>query len=182
MSERIRSKSGYLSKLDLVSKRSWKKRFFVLEGSILHYFENQQSAKPKGSILLLAATDVKVTGKEGIYEYCFNVITPFSELHAAAASQAECDEWVAEIRRVVQGTADLPRAYLTKKGGIFEGGNKRRYFIMHADQITWHNDDQHIKSILGRMPLDADTILNINEDVFLMTFNHKKEKLVLLLL
>lgn len=169
-------KSGYLVKLDVVSQRSWKKRFFVLTDTTLHYYENEQNmAKPKGSVLIVHDSTVKNTGTEGGKSNCFNLCTPFTELHVSADDEDEVASWIAALEGAIKQTKDLPRGYLTKRGGIFDGGNRKKYFIMHVNAITWHADHEHVKVIQGTMPLLDSTDVEYADASFLITLKYNRE-------
>lgn len=146
-------KSGYLTKLDRVSQRSWKKRYFVLTDTQIGYYESQEDlSKPKGTMLLFNDCTVQRRPK-GELMHTFVITTPYTELHVSASSDEEVEEWVDALTGAFEKLKPLPRDTLTKKGGFFDG-TKPRYVIMHSSALTFHEDSSKVKVVLGTMPLE----------------------------
>lgn len=170
-------KSGYLTKLDVVSQKSWKKRFFALNASSISYFESHQVAtKPKGSIVLVYGSTVQRGEVRSGKEFIIEIKTPFTLLILSANSEEECNGWIEAIDKVLKSLKELPRAYITKRGGIFEGGNSRKYFILHNDCLTWHQDEEHVKSIKGSIPLTSATVVNYLDANLVIDLGHENIK------
>ena len=148
-------KSGYLVKLDTVSQRSWKKRFMILtETSLTYYEDHHHLQKPKGSILLFSDSSVdQETNTNGSYKNCFVLRTPYTDLHVSSNTEVDRDAWIKAIQEAIRKLKTLPRLYATRKGGLLEGGNKRKYFVLHPESVTYHSDPEHIKTVQGSISL-----------------------------
>lgn len=157
-------KSGYLVKLAMGSGRNWKKRYFILNGNTLTYYETHKNvSKAKGDLLLTSEAVVENSSVPG-KDFCLMITTPFHTLVLAAKDDAERSSWSQAIERAIEVTRQSCRGYVTKKGGIMDGGKSRKFFIMHEAAITWHKDHEHTSAIQGMFKLSADTSMEINED------------------
>ena len=86
-------KQGELTKRGLIVK-SWKIRWFVLQGSRLYYYSSRESDIPLGD-LYLRECEVRKTSIDN-KQNCFELITPNDErgrLIAFAKDEIEMDEW-----------------------------------------------------------------------------------------
>ena len=169
-------KSGYLVKLDTVSQRSWKKRFMILTASALTYYEDHQHLqKPKGSILMFSDSSVEQeTNSNGTYKNCFVVRTPYTDLHVSSNSEVDRDSWIQSIQEAIRQLKVLPRVYATKKGGLLDGGNKKKFFVMHPESITYHSDPEHIKTVQGSISLKGGKF-EFHDDNRLITIQNNRE-------
>mmetsp|Transcript_14187 Transcript_14187/g.26565 ORF Transcript_14187/g.26565 Transcript_14187/m.26565 type:complete len:1074 (+) Transcript_14187:43-3264(+) len=157
-------KSGYLVKLAMGSGRNWKKRYFILNGNTLTYYETHKNvSKPKGDLLLTSEAVVENSSVPG-KDYCLMITTPFHTLVLAAKDDAERVSWGMAIEKAIEVTRKSCRGYVTKKGGIMDGGKSRKFFIMHEAAITWHKDHEHTSAIQGMLKLSADTSMDINDE------------------
>lgn len=158
-------KSGYLVKLAMGSGRNWKKRYFILNGNTLTYYETHKNvSKPKGDLLLTSESVVENSSVPG-KDFCLMITTPFHTLVLAAKDDAERVAWSAALERAIEVTRRSCRGYITKKGGIMDGGKSRKFFIMHEAAITWHKDHEHTSAIQGMLKLSADTSMDINDEL-----------------
>ena len=90
-------KTGWMSKQGHVRK-SWKRRFFVLESTVLLYYERPSDTKPKGQVLLDGIT-ITMAARKG-KPHCFGVHHPTRQPYfISASSEAEMLQWVRAIRR-----------------------------------------------------------------------------------
>ena len=157
-------KSGYLVKLAMGSGRKWKKRYFILNGNTLAYHETHKNvSKSKGDLLLTSEAVVENSSVPG-KDYCLMITTPFHTLVLAAKDDAERVSWGMAIEKAIEVTRKSCRGYITKKGGIMDGGKSRKFFIMHEAAITWHKDHEHTSAIQGMLKLSADTAMDINDE------------------
>lgn len=86
-------KEGYLIKQGGLVK-NWKRRWFVLEGCNLHYYENEDKSKFKDSISLL---NCQITPYDNIKdkEYCIQIEGLGKRTYYLCASNAiEQKEWI----------------------------------------------------------------------------------------
>ncbi|KAM8794661.1 rho GTPase-activating protein 25 [Eudromia elegans] len=103
-------RAGWLRKQRSIV-RNWQQRFFVLRGQRLLYYKDEDEAKPQGCVSLQGSTIKEVaTSAEDGGRFIFEIIPgPCGEQNRAgqdscvlmASSQAEMDEWVKSIRRVL---------------------------------------------------------------------------------
>lgn len=75
---------------------------------------------------------------------CFDVNTPFSVLRMEAVDAKERDEWMTAIKKVVNELQVATRGYLWRKGTSMFATWSRKFFIVHEDSITCHED--HMKT------------------------------------
>jgi hypothetical protein len=92
------------------------------------------------------------------------ITTPFHTLVLAAKDDTERAAWKGALERAIEVTRRSCRGYVTKKGGIMDGGKSRKFFILHEAAITWHKDHEHTSAIQGMIKLSADTSMDINEE------------------
>ncbi|XP_068776603.1 rho GTPase-activating protein 25 isoform X1 [Struthio camelus] len=103
-------KIGWLKKQRSIVK-NWQQRYFVLKGQRLYYYKDEDDAKPQGCLSLLGSTIKEVAGnpEEG-GKFIFEIIPGISgdqnragqdSCVLMANSQAEMEEWVKSLRRVL---------------------------------------------------------------------------------
>ncbi|XP_069733828.1 rho GTPase-activating protein 25 isoform X2 [Phaenicophaeus curvirostris] len=103
-------KIGWLKKQRSIVK-NWQQRYFVLKGQQLYYYKDEDDVKPQGCVSLQGSTikEVASNPEEG-GKFIFEIIPGVSgEQNRAgqdtcvlmANSQAEMEEWVKSIRRVL---------------------------------------------------------------------------------
>jgi len=89
-------KCGYLNKRGEVN-RAWQKRWFILKGNLLFYFEKRYDKEPIGMIILEGCTVEMAEAEAGSDQYCFKII--FHGLHnriyvLSADSQTVMESWM----------------------------------------------------------------------------------------
>ncbi len=89
-SRRTVIKRGFLVKRGHFFK-NWKRRSFVLTGSHLEYYEDEETTKPKGVIALRDIVRVKAGASENTFRIETSAGKSFT---IAAASEAEKDDWM----------------------------------------------------------------------------------------
>ncbi|XP_054030873.1 rho GTPase-activating protein 25 [Dryobates pubescens] len=103
-------KLGWLKKQRSIVK-NWQQRYFVLKGQQLYYYKDEDEGKPQGCLSLQGSTikEVASSPEEG-GKFIFEIIPGASGDHTWAGqdscvlmanSQAEMEEWVKSIRRVL---------------------------------------------------------------------------------
>ena len=87
---------GWMAKQGHIFK-TWKNRWFVLDGRNVLYYAKEGSAKPRGAIQMVDGTDVIV---EESYPkpYCFTIVTPRKRFVLQAADEDEMAEWLEAIQ------------------------------------------------------------------------------------
>ncbi|XP_013929259.1 PREDICTED: rho GTPase-activating protein 25 [Thamnophis sirtalis] len=103
-------KSGWLKKQRSIVK-NWQQRFFVLKGQHLHYYKEEEDLKPQGSLKLQGCIIQEVaSGSDEAGKFIFEIIPGLSGEQSRngpdsfvlmANSQADMEEWVKLLRRVV---------------------------------------------------------------------------------
>lgn len=86
---------GWMAKQGQIFK-TWKNRWFVLEGRCIYYYAREGAAKPKGVIVMSEGTDVIVEEKYA-KPFCFTVATPAKRYILQAADEDEMAEWIEAI-------------------------------------------------------------------------------------
>jgi len=77
--------------------RSWRNRWFVLDGTTMSYFGKPGDKKPKGSLEITPGTEVEA--RPDYHRPCvFGVRTPKKEFLFQAADDDELDEWLRAIQ------------------------------------------------------------------------------------
>ena len=90
--------TGWLQKQGHVRK-SWRRRFFVLESTMLLYYKSPSDLKPQGQVLLGGVTLLLAEASTG-RRHCFGIFHPARETYfLSASSEAEMLTWVRAIRR-----------------------------------------------------------------------------------
>ncbi|XP_063167637.1 rho GTPase-activating protein 25 isoform X2 [Candoia aspera] len=103
-------KTGWLKKQRSIVK-NWQQRFFVLKGQHLYYYKEEEDLKPQGSLRLQGCVIKEVaSGCDEGGRFIFEIIPGFSgdqtrtgpdSFVLMATSQADMEEWVKLLRRVV---------------------------------------------------------------------------------
>uniref|UniRef100_K3WTQ1 START domain-containing protein n=1 Tax=Globisporangium ultimum (strain ATCC 200006 / CBS 805.95 / DAOM BR144) TaxID=431595 RepID=K3WTQ1_GLOUD len=93
-------KSGHLYKRSGVV-RSWKPRFFSLEGTVLYYFKREGDAQPKGIVVL---TGCHVTRTHDKKFYSFRIAHPHTSkvYDLAATLQSRTQDWIDALEHAAQ--------------------------------------------------------------------------------
>lgn len=86
---------GWMAKQGQIFK-TWKNRWFVLEGRCIYYYAREGAPKPKGVIVMSEGTDVIVEEKYA-KPFCFTVATPAKRYILQAADEDEMAEWIEAI-------------------------------------------------------------------------------------
>eukprot|EP01043_Picozoa_sp_COSAG02_P007358 COSAG02_NODE_218_length_28570_cov_75.594816_22_plen_642_part_00 len=90
-------KTGYLQKQGHLRK-NWKQRFFVLEQSVMLYYERPSDLQPKGTVRMddiTLALATEITGKP----HCFGIFHPSRDpYYLVARNELEMMKWVRAIR------------------------------------------------------------------------------------
>ena len=76
--------------------RTWKNRWFVLEGRNMFYFAKEGAPKPRGVIRMVDGTDVIVEERYA-KPFCFTVVTPTKRFVLQAADEDEMAEWLEAV-------------------------------------------------------------------------------------
>lgn len=97
------SREGWLQK-EGGSIKSWKKRWFALEGDALVYYTKKGGDK-KGDIPLKDVTGVKAEDNYKDKKHCFVVQSPSRDYHIVAGAAEEAKEWIDSISAKLSGGA-----------------------------------------------------------------------------
>jgi len=93
-----KKKEGFLTKKGSVVK-NWKKRWFVLCGSVLSYYKKAKDPFPAGVILIKEAKSIDcVVEPIDNKAYCFVISTPGRDFFVTAESGKEMFDWVQTLR------------------------------------------------------------------------------------
>ncbi|XP_063167669.1 pleckstrin homology domain-containing family A member 2 isoform X2 [Candoia aspera] len=105
-------KSGYCVKQGNVRK-SWKRRYFMLDETSVSYFKCEQDKEPLRSILLkdvLKTHECLVkSGDLLMRDNLFEIITSYRTFYIQAYSPEEMKSWIKEISGAVQALKSCPR-------------------------------------------------------------------------
>eukprot|EP00518_Triparma_eleuthera_P016001 CAMPEP_0197545766 /NCGR_PEP_ID=MMETSP1320-20131121/673_1 /TAXON_ID=91990 /ORGANISM="Bolidomonas sp., Strain RCC2347" /LENGTH=985 /DNA_ID=CAMNT_0043105301 /DNA_START=176 /DNA_END=3133 /DNA_ORIENTATION=- len=170
------TKSGYLTK-HATSGLNWKKRYFVLNGNTLTYFpDHRHTDTPKGDVLLTEdATLENFSTPEFPFGFCIS--TQFVKLKMAARDDDERTSWTNSLRLVIADLVNSMRGYLYKSGRFLEAKQVRKFFMLHSDCITYHQDLHKTSTIQGmRMFSGRTTVEPDGEKSFIVRTNLKDGK------
>lgn len=169
-------KTGYLTKRAKKSGSNWKRRYFVLTGSSLVYYEtHKKKDEPKGDLLLTVDCDVRDVD-EPKYPHCFEIISAFETLRIAANSLQEAEEWKSAIVQLVSNIGSTTRGFLNLQLKSLFGGKSwiRKFFVLHASAITYHEDHTKTYKKQGEMRLTSMTRVTHHPGLLLeLTTNDK---------
>ncbi|KAJ3444284.1 ribosomal protein S6 KINASE [Anaeramoeba flamelloides] len=94
-------KQGFLVKRGALIK-SWKKRWFVIRGSVLSYYKSKTAKFPKGLIPLTPGVTVEIT-KKGRKKFVFSVTIPQKRtFFISASSEEDRKEWMEAISDTIK--------------------------------------------------------------------------------
>ena len=99
-------KEGWLTKSN-AGATSWKKRWFVLQGQRLLYYEKPQSPQPKGEFALAAAELTATPHAKAATPHIFQVVAAGRTTHLCADSREQLQEWFSAIMQNI-GIAPPP--------------------------------------------------------------------------
>ncbi|KAJ1462880.1 hypothetical protein M885DRAFT_583960 [Pelagophyceae sp. CCMP2097] len=160
------SKTGYLTKRAKKSGANWKKRYFVLNGSSLVYYEtHKQMAEAKGDMLL--TTDCVIHDvQEAKYQHCFEIVSVFDTLRIAASSDAEAAEWKAALLDSISQLGSRTRGFVDVrvKGTFGSMAYQRKFFVLHSAALTYHADHKSTYRKQGEFKLEATTKILLKQD------------------
>eukprot|EP00937_MAST-01D_sp_MAST-1D-sp2_P006863 g6863.t1 len=104
---------GYMVKSGTAGKKGdgrFQRRWFVLEGSLLHYFESERAhrrtGRPKGTIALIPET--RLAAQDGAAARKIQIVNPQRTFTLIAAGRSEMETWLYAVRdnlRVVRARA-----------------------------------------------------------------------------
>jgi len=98
-------KEGWMTKRG-GKRKNWKRRWFVLIGSVLTYYKKQQKdVPPQGVVELKDARDVECVIEPSTIEnrnFGFRILTPSREYFICAENAQEMFEWIQSLRGVRQ--------------------------------------------------------------------------------
>jgi hypothetical protein len=96
MPERV--KEGYLQKANEANK--WQKRWFVLLGPILYYYEDSEHREPKGHLDMRQVTVRVPETTDSSHKFSFEIVMPKRVYPICADKEEEMFSWLHAIRRV----------------------------------------------------------------------------------
>jgi len=136
-------KAGYLIKCAKDSGKNWRKRYFLLNGNTLSYYtHHNEVSKPKGNVLLVGDATVEQQVVKGL-QFAFRLTTPFESLLFAALNADERQSWMRAIEAAIELSNRSLRGYMVKRGNALLEGNSRKFFVLHNDILTYHQDHEH---------------------------------------
>lgn len=148
------------------ARKIWEKRYFILtEGSLAYYTDHNRHSTTyaKGDILLVPDSTVQVLSLPD-HPFCMVITTAFNSLIISVSNAEERDDWRKHIQLVITAAHRVIRGYITKKGNRTELGKSRKFFILHATMITWHQDHENTNVTLGSFALTPETLLTTHDD------------------
>jgi hypothetical protein len=144
------------------------RRYFVLNDNAITYFKDHKSTDiPKGDVLLTEDTTID-DFEDKDYQFGFIVSTQFVKMKMVAKDAQERNEWKQKIRMVVSDLAassemgHAVRGYLSKSGRFLEAKHVRKFFMLHNDCLTYHQDLYHTSVIQGMRKFSGRT--TVEED------------------
>ncbi|KAH8086703.1 hypothetical protein JL720_7143 [Aureococcus anophagefferens] len=135
---------------------NWKKRYFVLNGSSLVYYETHKKMDDaKGDLLLTVGCEVSDVD-EPKRQFCFEISTNNEALRLSATSEAERDAWKAAIADTVSLLGSTCQSYLSiDVRGVFGTKTTRKFFVLHGSALTYHADHHSTYKKQGEFKLHS---------------------------
>jgi mitogen-activated protein kinase 1/3 len=94
-----------LSGKSILGMQAWVKQWFVLDDCLnLSYF---RADKLKGQIVICSETTVRLSDSK---PHAFELRTPFVTVHAQAKDDADRDQWIMALQKVIQGVSSEKRS------------------------------------------------------------------------
>lgn len=109
-------KAGHLYKKTGGLARSWKPRFFTLEGSVLYYYKREGDSVPRG-IVVLAGCEVRATKDKKYYSFRISHPKTSRVYDLAATLPSRTEDWMDAI------SAAIRHANLAEAGNGSSGSN-----------------------------------------------------------
>ncbi|KAJ8602956.1 hypothetical protein CTAYLR_001549 [Chrysophaeum taylorii] len=153
-------KSGYLVKRAKKSGANWKKRYFVLNGSSLIYYESHKKTNSAKGNLLITVDFVIKDVVEPKYPFCFEIETAFEKLRVAGESAEEVAQWKEALHLAVSRLDGTTRGFLQLQvSSMFRGKQSwvKKFFVLHANALTYHNNHFDTHKNLGSIKLSSRT-------------------------
>lgn len=110
---------GYLSKYSKKSN-NWKKRLFLIRGSIIGYYDNNQNidiiseSDPTGELLLFSETNVVSCSFEGM-SYTISLSEPFLPLILACDSDEDRQIWLKYLNNSIEIAKSSLRSFAYRR-------------------------------------------------------------------
>jgi len=190
------TKEGYLYKMGHKYK-SWKKRYFRLEGANLTYHNSATDNRGLGSIFLQGANLHAYSPEVFDRPHLFGV-TPLGSKRTylmMAESDTDRNYWLSAIKTAGKNRVELQNekkidahslkeGFLNKMGGSIKTW-KRRYFVLQPD-VIWYYANSWDPKPSGSIDLSKGASLSLelkgtyrNENLFAITPNGSKRKFML---
>lgn len=115
---------GWMAKQGQIFK-TWKNRWFVLDGRRMAYYQREGAPKPRGVIEMIEGTDVVIEEKYP-KPFCFTISTPTKRYILQAADEDEMVEWIEAVMNNLECVApgDSDAAALGGAGGLEAAGGE----------------------------------------------------------
>jgi hypothetical protein len=173
------TKQGELTKRGLIVK-SWKVRWFVLQGSRLHYFSSRDSDIPLGD-LYLRDCQVRICSIDN-RPNCFELITPNESrgrLIMQAKDDSERQEWMEVLEKAGQTTAlcSAPRAvkhavHVSHNGeGALKGVPDEWISMLKAAGLSVADAEGHIQELQKVFQFEISQFNQLSDDIPVSNYN-----------
>jgi len=123
-------KEGILMKRGDGSSKGFSKRWFVLKGNLLFYFEKRSDREPIGVIILEGST-VELAETEHEEHFCFKIVFPSRSYVLSAESQASMEQWMKALACASYDYVKLMAAELQRQ--LDELCRGKVWNILHID-------------------------------------------------
>lgn len=153
----------------------------MLRGSTLSYYDNHTSLNaPKGELLVFGETKCLAENQYG-QKFSFTLSIPFAPLNLTCEHLNDFNLWTRAFENSILLAQKALRSYIDKFVEK-DGSQKRKYFILHQDAITFHKDESDISAVQGLLHLNDSTIMEYydRKEQITITDTHLKHTLVLL--
>ena len=152
------NKRGYLTKQGGRVK-TWKRRLFLMNGSVIYYFKNEDAKVPKGTIRLTSASKVEKFTKassspQDPYKareaFSFRLVTDMRTFWMCDHDETVIDEWRQCIKNAIKSeTAFEKTQKCSKLGWMYKQGGKiqtwkRRFFILKDSALFYHKTSEDL--------------------------------------
>ncbi len=168
-------RKGYLLKCAKVSGKNWRKRYFILTGNTLNYYVDEKSSgkNPKGNVLIVGDGKVVVednlqTKDSGTKDkvFGFRLITPFDSILFLTVTESDRNAWIKAMQVAIEISNKSLRGYmiLRSKAMSFGENKVRKFWVLHHDTLTYHQDHENTTVDQYALSIDGDTQLDFDDE------------------
>jgi hypothetical protein len=141
----------------------------------LTYYADHNNVTAKGELIVFGETELEQCSYQG-QKYCLAMRFPFPDLHLACHDERTRQAWADSFTKAIQMGKLALRSYMYKRADIKDGGNKKRFFILHGNAITIHKDHDHLNTLQSIIHIDGASTMEFDDWKYRITLTDKTGK------